>query len=328
MSFVDKFGREVTYLRISVTDKCNLRCIYCMPEEGVKLLPHREILRIEEIVRIAKIFIDHGVKKIRITGGETLVRKGVITLIKELANYMGDRGEVTITTNGTLLEEFGEALVKAGVKRINIGIDSLVPVNFSRMTRRDRFREAIRGVKKALELPFEKVKLNVVVLRNYNFEELEDFLILAREYPLEVRFIEYMPFGNVSSEAKENLFVSGKEIERVILEKMKVEREEEMEGVSRMYRIVGGKGKAGIITPMTAHFCENCNRMRLTANGYLRPCLFSREMIDVKTPLRSGASDGELEKIIEKAVNLKPRINPLLENGETSLPCPMSFIGG
>ncbi len=326
---VDRFGREITYLRISVTDKCNLRCIYCMPESGVKFIPHEKILRIEEIVKIAEIFIDEGVKKIRITGGEPLVRKGVVTLVRELSALMAGKGEVVMTTNGTRLKQFGEKLIVAGLKRINIGINSLKKENYIKITRRDEFKNAMEGLRAAAELPFKKVKLNVVVMRGLNDEEVLEFSNLTFEKDWEIRFIEYMPFGAIDRSTFQKYFISSKEILEQIQKSFELIPISGEEGVAKQFKIKGARGRIGLISPMTAHFCENCNRMRLTSNGFLRPCLFSRNMVDIKTPLRNGASYSELLELVREAVELKPEINPLLNSSnETSVPCNMNLIGG
>ncbi len=325
---VDQFGRKITYLRISVTDKCNLRCIYCMPEEGVKFIPHSEILRIEEIATIARLFIQNGVTKIRITGGEPLVRKGIITLARELVQAMGEKGEVTLTTNGTLLKDYAKQLLDAGIRRINIGIDTLRESTFGRITRRDLHHRAMEGLKVVSQLPFSKIKINVVVMRGINDEEILDFARLTMEHNWEIRFIEYMPFGGVTNEHLKRYLMSGKEILARLKSNYKLTKLESTGSVSERFKIEGAKGEIGIITPMTSHFCEGCNRMRLTANGFLRPCLFSEEMVDIKTPLRNGASTEELLHIIKESVNRKPRINPILEREGRSVPVNMSFLGG
>ena len=327
MSLVDKYRREITYLRISVTDRCNLRCIYCMPESGVKFIPHDEVLRFEEIRKIARIFVNKGVKKIRLTGGEPLVRKGIIDLVKMLSDDAEGKAEITITTNGTLLWKYGNALYDAGLDRINIGLDSLQPDIFKKIARKDNFNEVEKSLKVIKQIPFKKIKLNVVVMRGLNDKEIPDFVKLTLSNPWEVRFIEYMPFGNVTSATREKYLLEGSGIVKEISRFFELE-ELPVSGVAKKFKVKNAAGEIGIITPMTAHFCEECNRIRLTANGFLRPCLFSQEMVDIKTPLRKGADDEELLAIIKGAIDIKPKINPLLENNETSIPCPMNYLGG
>ncbi len=327
MSLIDRFGREITYLRISVTDRCNLRCIYCMPETGIKFVPHEEILRFKEIIRIAEIFVEEGVKKIRLTGGEPLVRKGVVELVKMLSESVGKKAELTMTTNGTLLWKYGKELYNAGMERINIGIDTLNPEIFKKITRRDHFNDVQKSLDAIKKIPFRKIKLNVVVMKGINDAEIQDFVKLTLDNPWEVRFIEYMPFGNVTLETREKYLLDGETIIKEIGKSFEI-KELPSNGVAKKFKVENAEGEWGIITPMTAHFCENCNRMRLTSNGFLRPCLFSREMVDIKTPIRKGADRETLLKIIKGAIDKKPRINPLLENKETSMPCPMNYLGG
>ena len=298
-----------------------------MPEDVIKFIPHDEILRFEEILRIAEIFVEEGVKKIRLTGGEPLIRKGIIELVRMLSENFAGKAEITMTTNGTLLWKYGEKLYDAGLERINIGVDSLNPETFRKITRRDSFTEMEKSLEVIKEIPFKKIKLNVVVIKGLNENEIPEFVKLTLEYPWEVRFIEYMPFGNVTMEARKRYLLDGNSIIKKISSLFEIE-DLPSDGVAKKFKVRDAQGEIGIITPMTAHFCEKCNRMRLTSNGLLRPCLFSQEMVDIKTPLRKGADRENLLHIIKNAIDLKPRINPLLEKNGTSMPCPMSYLGG
>jgi len=323
--FIDKYSRKINYLRISVTDKCNLRCIYCMPEDGVPLLNHNDILRIEEILRIVKIFVKNGVNKIRITGGEPLVRKGILNLISGIREIM-PTGDLSITTNGTLLNIYGKKLFEHGLDRVNISIDSLNRKTYKEITRRDMLPQVLEGLELISKLPYKKIKINMVPIKNTNEKEIIDFINLSKENDYQIRFIEFMPF-NGETNWKDKYLIPSEIILKTIKEHFSIE-EIEQSDTAKLYKIKNFQGTFGLISPMTEHFCERCNRMRLTANGLLRPCLFSEKMISIKEALRTSLTDTELEQIIFDAIKLKPISNPILDEDGKKTDLPMNYLGG
>ncbi len=299
----DAFGRTHTYLRISLTERCNLRCRYCMPEEGVQLKPKEEILTLEEIHYLARLFVREGVSKIRLTGGEPLVRKGLEHLVASLASLPGLR-TLAMTTNAIGLAERLPVLKEAGLNALNISLDTLRPERFAFITRRPGFERVLQGIEKALELGYEGLKINCVVLRGLNDDELLDFVAWTEHMPVEVRFIEYMPFdGNGWEDA---YLVPYQEMLKRIRERFPLERlEDGPHATSKTYRVPGFAGRIGFITSMTEHFCAGCNRLRLTADGHLKVCLFDQREVSLRDPLRQGASDEALLEIISAAVKRK-----------------------
>lgn len=305
---VDPHNRPINYLRISITDRCNLRCQYCMPKEGVTQFQHAEILRYEEILRFSRLAIRKGIEKIRLTGGEPLVRKGVVFLIKELSALEGIQ-DLSMTTNGILLAECAQALSQAGLKRINVSMDSLDPQTYRKITRGGDLKAVWEGLRAAMAAGLFPIKINVVALAGLNDQDVLEFARLTLEYPFQVRFIEFMPTGG-GQEWKEESFLSCQEIKR------KIEAEYPLlplengnhspNGPARIFRLAGGIGAIGFISPISHHFCDSCNRLRLTADGRLRTCLFADKEIDIKGILRSGCNDTELEKILEEAIRQKP----------------------
>ncbi len=324
---VDGHHRQIDYLRISITDRCNLRCIYCMPSQGVSRLSHAEILSYEEILRLARIAVEMGITKIRITGGEPLVRRNVIHLCESLSVMRGV-SSLSITTNGVLLDRYASALRRAGIKRVNISLDTLKPSRFSSITKVDCFSEVWRGIEAAEKAGFSPIKLNVVVMRGVNDDEVEEMALLTRHNPFHVRFIEFMPFP---SSASQKQFVSSHEmIERISrLGELLPFESQNSNGPARYFRLKGALGKIGIISPFSQHFCPTCNRMRLTADGKLRTCLFSRGETDLRALLRRKASDEELVQVIGQAILSKPERHTL--DWEVLHKCisrPMVNIGG
>ncbi|MDR3570270.1 MAG: GTP 3',8-cyclase MoaA [Syntrophobacteraceae bacterium] len=323
----DSFHRKIDYLRLSITDRCNLRCVYCMPEEGVAKLDHSEMLSYEEIVRLARIAISMGISKVRITGGEPLVRKDALSLCESIASLPGI-ASLTLTTNGVLLSDFAEGLFKAGIARVNISLDTLKPERFLRIARKDLFSRVWAGIMAADRAGFSPVKLNTVVMAGVNDDEIEDLARLTFDYPFHVRFIEFMPF---QQRDYDSLFIPAFEIlERLRriapLEKVTVS---ESNGPALHYGFKGAKGKIGIISPVSDHFCPNCNRLRLTADGKLRSCLFSVDETDLFQLLRRGASDDEICAAMVAAINSKPEKHHL--SSAVFRKCisrPMFSIGG
>lgn len=303
---LDSFNREINYLRISVTDRCNLRCRYCMPEEGVDKLWHTHILSLEEFARLIKISTLVGIRKIRLTGGEPLVRKNIGQLIGYISE-IPEINDIAITTNGTLFAAMAENLKKAGLKRVNISIDSLVKDKFNYITRRGNLQDVKDAIFKALELDMHPVKLNVVIINGFNDGELIDFAKLAHDYPLHIRFIEFMPIGDLLFWEKERI-ISTREMREIIAQKYELVPGVQVtgNGPAKYYDIKGGLGTLGFISPMSNHFCGSCNRIRMTADGRLRGCLYDKREINLQDVMRKGASDEELEQLFIKVIKAKP----------------------
>jgi cyclic pyranopterin phosphate synthase len=322
----DSFQRPINYLRISVTDRCNLRCVYCMPEEGVTLMSHADILTYEEIYTVAKVAAGLGINKIRLTGGEPLVRAGLPDLVKMLAG-IGTIDDISLTTNGVLLAQHTAALKEAGLRRVNISLDTLRPERFRRITRCGSLEDTLQGIEAARAAGLDPVKINMVVMAGVNDDEVNDFARKTVSNGWHVRFIEHMPVNGEEPIAARLFPVSEmrKRIEALgPLEPWKVEVGN---GPARYFRLPDAAGTIGFITPVTEHFCYQCNRLRLTADGKLRPCLLSEEEIDLREPLRSGASPDELRRLIEKAIASKPQGHHLAE-GKKQKGRPFSQVGG
>jgi len=323
---IDGHGRKINYLRLSVTDRCNFRCRYCMPEGGVPLLPHGEILRYEELLLVARTAVKLGIEKIRITGGEPLIRKGILGFLSRLAELPGLR-QLVLTTNGLLLEEMAESLKSAGVQRLNISLDSLVPENFARITRGGDVSRVLSGIAAAERAGFP-IKLNMVVMRGVNDHEVVDFAALTLDKRYTVRFIEFMPSGGEGVEWRSQV-VPGREILELVSKRYPFDeiRRGELAGPAIDYRIRGAAGKIGVITPVTGHFCDGCNRLRVTASGKARGCLFSRKETDLKPLLREEGAPG-LEKALLDIVRFKPEKHRLGEDDPGKWPLRMSRVGG
>ena len=324
---VDSFGRRHTYLRISLTERCNFRCTYCMPEEGIQLSPRSAILSFEEIERLARLFVKLGVEKIRLTGGEPLVRKHAEVLAGRLGTIDGLR-TLALTTNGMLLLPKMEALLEAGLKQVNISLDTLHEERFQRIARRPGLQRVLATIDAAAAIETLETKVNCVVMRGVNDDELLDFVELARERPVDVRFIEYMPFlGNGWGEAG---FVSYDEmlstVRNVHPELQPIGRPDT--GTAHRFTIPGYAGSLGFISSMSDAFCGSCNRLRLTADGNLKVCLFGAAEVSLRDAMRGGASDDELVALISAAVDRKKAAHA----GMTNLPDmenrPMILIGG
>ena len=311
----DRFGRDITYLRISVTDLCNLRCKYCMPESGIKSLCHSDILSIEEIIEIVKIASKNGIKKIRLTGGEPLVRRGFINLCKQISK-IDEIEDIAITTNGVYLKSMADELFENKVRRINFSLDTLVKEKYNDITRRNDFDKTMESLFYAIKKGF-KVKINVVLIGGFNDDEIQDFVNLANDYDLEVRFIELMQIGETANWSKDK-FVSNK----IVLEKVPELEFDGVSGVAKIYKIKGQKGRIGLISPISCSFCEDCNRIRLTSDGKLKPCLHSKDEINLK-----GLSGEELEEVFKRGIFEKPEKHHL-EDGKSESARDMNKIGG
>lgn len=306
----DSFQRPINYLRISVTDRCNLRCIYCMPAGGIQHLPRNEVLRYEEIQAVAQAAASLGINKLRLTGGEPLVRAELTRLVQMLSRIV-DIDDIALTTNGVLLKQYAVSLGKAGLKRVNVSLDTLKRERYRRYTRRDRLGDVLDGMAAAREAGLEPVKVNMVVMRGINDDEVLDFARLTIEEGWHVRFIELMPFANGESlqsvptkEVMEHLRSLG------VLEPC---LSSQGNGPAKYFRFPGARGTVGFISPVSEHFCFNCNRLRLTADGKLRLCLLSDEEVDLRTALRRRASSMEIKGLIQQAVAKKPECHHLSE---------------
>lgn len=317
--------RKVNYLRVSVTDRCNLRCSYCMPPEGVENIPHSEILTYEEIVKLVAAGVDWGIERVRLTGGEPLVRKGLPSLVNELNNLSGLK-EISLTTNGTLLPRLARPLAAAGLDRVNISLDTLSGARFEQETGFDRLQQVKEGISAALSC-LTPVKLNMVVRKGFNDDEILDFAALTVEKPLHVRFIEFMT-TKAESIDQHGQFMSNGKVKAVIAEKYRLESVAGVtgEGPARYFRVPGARGTVGFISPVSDIFCSSCNRLRLTSTGELRPCLYSSEAVELKKLVRGGAEKKYLRAGFEKASQLKPADRR--QTGSSGLARNMSEIGG
>jgi cyclic pyranopterin phosphate synthase len=321
----DAFGRHINYLRVSITDRCNLRCRYCMPATGVSLKSHEEILRLEEIVTLVQAATQVGIRRVRLTGGEPLVRKNVVTLVRELAKLPALE-EISLTTNGLLLNFLALSLKEAGLTRVNISLDSLRAERYRYITRGGNIKNVWLGIRAALAAGLTPVKINVVVVRGFNDDEILDFARLARQEPLHIRFIELMPIGTAATRGV--TYVPVAEIRQKIAQHFSLQPLEELlgNGPAQNFRVDEGRGSVGFIGALSEHFCHRCNRLRLTADGKLRPCLHWGAEIDVRTPLRLGASQEELVQLFRQAVAAKPKQHHLEKGWQQ--PRVMSQLGG
>ena len=325
---IDFYNRKINYLRVSITDRCNQRCFYCMPGNGVAPFKHSQILSYEEIIQVIKTAVQAGIIKIRLTGGEPLVRKNICYLVSQIVSIPGIV-DVGLTTNGVRLKEMAEPLFEAGLRRLNISLDTLNPIKFFNITGKYHFHEVWEGIETVLDLAFDPIKINMVVIRGVNDDELENFARISIQTPLHVRFIEYMPVGADSLWCPEKTVCADDILSRLqkIGPLIPVEGNH-LDGPSLRYRFESARGEIGIISAISNHFCHKCNRLRLTADGKLKPCLFSDEEIDIKTALRRGASQKKLLKIIENAIAKKPVGHDM--NSWRAIRCHryMSKIGG
>ncbi|MEW6601238.1 MAG: GTP 3',8-cyclase MoaA [Nitrospirota bacterium] len=323
----DSFNRRIDYLRISITDKCNLKCIYCMPSKGLKFFKDSEVLTDEEIVRFVRIARRHGLRKVRITGGEPLVTKNIIQLVTSLKKT-GIR-DLSLTTNGILLSRLAGDLKQAGLDRVNISLDTMDAAVYRKMTREGDIERVWDSIREAERVKLIPIKINVVPIRGINDHEISSFASLTFENNYHIRFIEFMP-ANCSGIWDRDKCVSSSDILKEISGIGELERLAfKGRGPSRNFRFKGAAGVIGIISPLSDHFCGYCNRLRLTADGKIRPCLFSREEIDIKTPMREGASDDEMESLFLRAVKIKPQRHLINEDPDVASHLKtMSKIGG
>ena len=293
---IDQQGRDITYLRISLTDKCNLRCRYCMPEEGVCRRSHHEMLNEDEVVTAVEVAASLGIRKIRLTGGEPLVKRNILSICRRVAAVEGIR-EVCLTTNGLLLPQLGKQLRQAGVSRLNLSLDTLVPEKYAYITRIGKLEQFRAGLEAALEAGFDKVKINAVLIGGFNDDEIEDLAELTMRYPVDMRFIELMPIQD-HDEFGESAYVPYSRVLEKLPQAVPVPRDG---GVAKLYRLPGAQGNIGLISPISAHFCGECNRLRLTADGKLKPCLHSGDEYSIK-----GLDFESMKGVFEQAIWNKP----------------------
>ena len=324
----DAHGRRISDLRVSVTDRCNFRCQYCMPADGLPWLERDEILSFEEIERLVRLLVSLGIEDVRLTGGEPLVRREFPALVAKLSPIEGLR-DLSLTTNGYLLDRDAAALVEAGIDRVNVSIDSLARDTFFQITRRDALPRVMRGLEAIAAHPeVRPIKVNAIAMRDFTEAEVLRFAEFARETEYQVRFIEFMPLDGDGAWEPDSV-LTGAEIRALIERRFPlVEREREPSATARVYAFADGSGEIGFINPVSEPFCADCNRLRLTAEGNLRTCLFSVHETDLRDPLRNGASDGELERIIRDAVWRKELKHRVGEPGFRPPPRTMSAIGG
>ncbi|KUO60390.1 MAG: cyclic pyranopterin phosphate synthase MoaA [Gracilibacter sp. BRH_c7a] len=317
---IDNFGRKINYLRVSVTDLCNLRCSYCMPEKGIEKKEHKDIMNLEEIENIIKTAVKLGINKVRITGGEPLVRKGLVPMINNISS-LDEMKELTLTTNGTLLKDYADSLKKAGLNRVNISLDTLDREKYKKITRCGNLDDVLEGIRAAKEAKLLPIKINVVLIGGFNDDEIAEFVNLTVKDEIEVRFIELMPLGEASTWPKES-FISNEEV----LNKVPRLISMPFKGhgtVARMYKLPDSKGKVGLISPVSSHFCNYCNRIRVTPDGKLKSCLHSSQEIDLK-----GANPRELERLLIEGMRGKPSRHNMGTMHSTETHRNMNEIGG
>jgi cyclic pyranopterin phosphate synthase len=325
---LDAHKRMINYLRLSITDRCNLRCTYCMPEEGIPFIPHDEILTYEEMLQLARLSVQVGIRKIRLTGGEPLIRKGIIGFLRKLTEIEGLE-EISLTTNGVLLKAYAADLKACGINRINISMDSLKADRFFQITGRDYFHQVWDGITEAERLGFNPIKLNVVAIRGINDDEILDFAGLTLKKPFHIRFIEFMPVGEQNGWNPQR-FISTDEIREKIqtLGTLIPIESNAYDGPAERFMLEGARGEIGFIGALSHHFCANCNRLRITPEGHLRGCLFSDNEIDVKTPLREGKGEGHILNLMQLAIKNKPKDHGLMDHEPRKCVRKMCSIGG
>lgn len=323
-------GRSINYLRISVTDRCNFRCRYCVPAAPFSVIPHQQIARYEELLKITRMACAMGITKVRVTGGEPFVRKNIFLFLEKLC-AMETLSDISITTNGALLtKDKIQALIDLGIHRLNFSLDTLDPDRFAAITGRNRFDRVWDAIMTAHTLGMTPVKINAVILRGINDDEIVDIAGLTRKYPFHIRFIEYMPMGNSPVEKRQQVLTA--EIRQRIETAMGPLTplvHKAGDGPAKKFQLPDAPGVVGFITPISSHFCSECNRLRLTSRGFLRPCLLNDYEKDILTPLREGASDDRLKEIIQSALTHKPLFHSLNQNRPKDIPIShMTSIGG
>lgn len=317
----DQFGRNINYMRISITDLCNLRCVYCMPEKGIEKHSHKKNMSFEEIVSLVQAGVELGINKIRLTGGEPLVRKGVVDLVREIGQIDGIK-DLTMTTNGVLLSEMAADLKKAGLNRVNISLDSIDPDRYHRITRWGNINDVMAGIEAAKRVKMDPIKINTVLIKGFNDDEIEDFVNFTRHQKIDVRFIELMPLGESSDYAQDRYLSNAEVLKRIpaLIPIIKADRSSPAD----YYQLKGAKGRVGLINPISNHFCGGCNRLRITTDGKIKPCLHSDYEIDLIALKKMGMTDKE---ILKKAIYDKPERHHIKED-KKQLSRNMNEIGG
>ena len=325
MRLSDNFGRKINYLRLSVTDRCNMRCVYCMPAAGIGKLGHTEILSYEQFLLIAEAAVSLGIEKIRVTGGEPLVRTGIIPFLEQLAKVSGLE-QLVLTTNGVLLPEMAQALRDAGVQRLNISLDSLQPTMFTQLTRRDLLPQVLAGIAEAEKVGLS-YKINMVVMRGLNDNEILDFARLTQQHDCTIRFIEYMPV--LKSENWRSLVIPSQEILQRLNDHYSLHPVDRgiLAGPAEEFAIDGAQGRIGVIAPLSGHFCQDCNRIRITASGDVKTCLFSDCKFNLKPLLIPGNVDNVVSEL-QQLVSNKPACHTLNSQTSDYSPFSMAQIGG
>ncbi|RDE18547.1 GTP 3',8-cyclase MoaA [Motiliproteus coralliicola] len=327
-ALVDRFGRTVDYVRISVTDRCDFRCVYCMSEQ-MTFLPRPQVLSLEEIEQVAQAFVSLGVKKIRLTGGEPLVRKGIVDLCQRIASLPG-LDELVMTTNGSQLPKLARPIREAGLKRLNISLDSLRPELFKELTRTGRLQQVLDGIEAARDAGFERIKLNAVILKGRNDNEVLDLVEFARERELDISFIEEMPLGQINEHARDETYCSSEEVRELIAQRYPlIESASKTAGPSRYYQMADSASRIGFISPHSHNFCHECNRVRLTVEGRLLLCLGNEHSFDLRELLRTPGTDQQvLQLAIIKAMDLKPEKHEFDLEAEPQILRFMNMTGG
>ena len=329
---LDHYDRDITYLRVSITDRCNLRCTYCRPKEGISLKGHADILRYEEILRVVSQTVKMGLIKVRLTGGEPLVRRGFVEFAGDLKKIKGLQ-DISLTTNGILLAQYAEDIFRAGITRINISLDSLDKEKYFQITRGGNLDDVFRGIAAAEKAGFAPIKINTVLMKGFNDNEALDFVRLALSKPFQVRFIEMMPVSEVSAGRSAD-FLPTRQLLETINRHFRLEplagKKNKSDGPARLYKMKDGLGEIGFINPVSDHFCSTCNRLRLTADGKLRACLLNDVEIDLREALSRNCDDDELAGLIREAILLKPQKHDLDCTDRHLKKChrDMSDIGG
>ncbi len=325
----EDISRTITYLRISITDRCNFRCTYCTPKDGSDLVSQYHVATYEEILKIVKICIKLGITKVRVTGGEPFVRKGLLDFLKNLCLFP-ELKDISVTTNGSLLnKDTLKALYEMGIHRLNFSLDTLKREKFRTITGSDCFEKVLENIHTALDIGMTPVKINTVLLRGINDDEIADLAELSVENPFHVRFIEYMPIGSTSIRLDQQILTP--EVKQVLKERfgeLEPVLKGEFDGPAKRFRIKEAKGEIGFITPVSNHFCSSCNRIRLVATGGLRPCLLNDRETDILTPLRSGASCDTIEDLVLQTIKSKPSAHNLADTSRTCVTGQMTSIGG